>query len=99
MQTKKQSFIESLTNTLVGFLFSFASTFLIFPLMGMQGSVGKNFVITIFFTVVSVLRGYVIRRYFNKKQSICKTLKVEVDREKLNEILKRYEMINKSKRS
>ncbi|TVZ55622.1 hypothetical protein OD91_0877 [Lutibacter sp. Hel_I_33_5] len=67
MQTKKQSFLESLTNTLVGFVISFAATFVIFPLMGMQGSVAKNFLITVFFTVVSILRGYVIRRYFNSK--------------------------------
>jgi high-affinity Fe2+/Pb2+ permease len=67
MQTKKQSFIESLTNTFVGFAISFAATFLIFPLVGIQSSGAKNFVITLFFTVVSILRGYVIRRYFNKK--------------------------------
>ena len=68
MQTKKQSFIESITNTLVGFVISFASTFLIFPLMGFESSVGKNIVITLFFTVVSILRGYIIRRFFNNKQ-------------------------------
>ena len=68
MQTKKQSLIESLTNTFIGFAVSFASTFFIFPIMGMKTSVGSNFVITIYFTVISILRGYVIRRYFNKKK-------------------------------
>ena len=68
MQTKKQSFIESITNTLVGFVISFASTFLIFPLMGFESSAGKNIVITLFFTVVSIFRGYIIRRFFNNKQ-------------------------------
>jgi hypothetical protein len=67
MQTKKQSFIEASTNTAVGFLISYASTFLIFPLMGFESSAGKNVIITLFFTVVSIFRGYVIRRFFNKK--------------------------------
>jgi len=67
MQTKKQSLIESVSNTLIGFGISFLSTFIIFPLVGVDSSSGKNLVITIFFTVVSVVRGYVLRRFFNKK--------------------------------
>jgi len=67
MQTKKQSFIESASNTAVGFLVSYASTFLIFPVMGFNSSGTQNLIITIYFTLVSILRGYVIRRYFNKK--------------------------------
>tara|TARA_R110002051_G_scaffold297564_2_gene363958 strand:+ start:18587 stop:18802 length:216 start_codon:yes stop_codon:yes gene_type:complete len=67
MQTKKQSLFESLSNTAVGFFVSYASTFLIFPLMGFESSGGKNLIITLYFTVVSILRSYVLRRYFNKK--------------------------------
>lgn len=68
MQTKKESFIESASNTAVGFLVSYASTFLIFPLMGFNSTGTQNLIITIYFTLVSILRGYVIRRYFNKKK-------------------------------
>jgi hypothetical protein len=67
MQTKKQSFLESVTNTAIGFIISLASTFVIFPLMGLHSTAGKNIVITLFFTLVSILRGYVIRRFFNKR--------------------------------
>lgn len=67
MQTKKQSFIESITNTAVGFGISLLATFIIFPLVGVESSAGKNLVITIFFTVISILRSYLLRRYFNKK--------------------------------
>ena len=67
MQTKKQSFIEASTNTAVGFVISLASTFVIFPLVGFESSPSKNIVVTLFFTVVSIVRGYVIRRFFNKK--------------------------------
>lgn len=68
MQSKKQSFIEASTNTVVGFVISYASTFIIFPLMGFESSPSKNIVITLFFTVVSVLRSYYLRRYFNQNK-------------------------------
>jgi len=66
-QTKKQSFIESLTNVAIGYVVSLISLFLIFPLMGIESSISKNLLITLYFTVVSILRSYVIRRWFNKK--------------------------------
>jgi len=68
MQTKKQSFLEAITNTAIGFGISYASTFLIFPLVGLKTSAGTNLLITIYFTVISIIRGYVIRRWFNKKK-------------------------------
>ena len=72
MQTKKQSFIESVTNTAIGFVISLSATFIIFPLVGITSSAGKNIIITLFFTVISILRGYLIRRFFNKsvKQTV-----------------------------
>ena len=66
-QSRRQSFFESLTNTAIGFGISFASTFLIFPLVGIASSGGKNFIITCYFTVISILRGYLLRRVFNKR--------------------------------
>ena len=66
MQTKKQSLIEASTNTAIGFGISFASTFLILPLVGIETTAGTNLLITVYFTVISILRGYVIRRWFNK---------------------------------
>ena len=66
-QTKKQSFTESLVNTITGFTISLASTFLIFPLVGFESSFKINFIVTIYFTLISVLRNYLIRRFFNKK--------------------------------
>lgn len=69
MQTKKQSFIESLTNVSVGFIITIVSLHLIFPLLGIESHAGKNILITIYLTVLSVLRNYILRRYFNRKQS------------------------------
>lgn len=67
MQSKKQSLVESATNTAVGFVISLTATFIIFPLVGFESSFSKNLIVTIFFTIVSVLRGYFIRRIFNNK--------------------------------
>ncbi|QQV91554.1 hypothetical protein Peternella1_18 [Winogradskyella phage Peternella_1] len=76
MQSKKQSFTEALSNTAVGFIVSYISTFLIFPLVGFTSSPGKNLIITCYFTIVSILRGYVIRRWFNNKGSVPKIKRV-----------------------
>ncbi len=67
MQSKKHSLIEAITNTSVGFIISLLSTFIIFPLVGIESTGTKNVIITLFFTAISILRGYVIRRFFNKK--------------------------------
>lgn len=67
MQTKKQSLIESLTNVVIGYLISLLSLFIIFPILGIESSTGKNLIITLYFTLISIARSYILRRYFNKK--------------------------------
>jgi len=67
MQTKKQSFLESLTNVAIGYFISLISLFLIFPILGIQSSTGKNLIITLYFTLISIARSYILRRFFNKK--------------------------------
>lgn len=67
MQTKKQSAIESLTNIIVGLLTSFIIQLIIYPLLNIEVSINENIIITIVFFIVSFVRGYLIRRFFNKK--------------------------------
>lgn len=67
MQTKKQSLIESLSNTGIGFLISYLSCFIIFPLVGFNSGAGNNLIITIYFTIISIVRSYVLRRVFNNR--------------------------------
>lgn len=67
MQTKKQSLIESISTTVIGFIISLMSTFFILPILGIQSTPIKNIKLTLFFTAVSILRGYYVRRWFNKK--------------------------------
>lgn len=66
-QTKKQSLFESILNVIVGYLISLLSLFLIFPLIGIESSPGKNIAISLYFTAMSIARSYLLRRFFNKK--------------------------------
>jgi membrane protein implicated in regulation of membrane protease activity len=67
MQSKINSFIESLANTASGFLVSFGVSFLVYPLLGMEGSASAYAVAGMVFTVISIARNYVVRRVFNWK--------------------------------
>lgn len=68
MQTKRESFIESLINVLIGYIISLLSLFIIFPILGIESNPGKNIIITLYFTLISIGRSYFLRRYFNKKK-------------------------------
>lgn len=66
-QSRKQSFIEAVFSTAIGFVVSFFSQILIFPLFGIYVSLQTNVWIGVWFTVVSVVRSYIVRRYFNER--------------------------------
>lgn len=67
MQTQKQSLTEAITNTAVGFAISLASIFVILPVFGIESTPLKNVGITAYFTVISIVRSYVLRRVFNSR--------------------------------
>ena len=69
MQTKKQSIIEVVTNTGIGFVISLIATFVVFPLLDIDSSIPKNVIITICFTVISIIRSYLVRRWFNTNKT------------------------------
>ena len=67
MQTKFQSFVESLTNILIGYLTAICSQLAIFPLFNINIPIQDNLLIGLYFTLISLVRSYLIRRYFNNK--------------------------------
>jgi len=71
-QSKKQSLTETVISTFIGLAVSLITQIVVFPLYDMEVSFNQNIQITIIFTVVSIARGYLVRRYFNKK-NICKS--------------------------
>lgn len=66
-QTKLSSLLESLTNIAIGYVVALASQLVIFPQFGINVSLETNVLIGAWFTVVSLVRSYVIRRYFNDR--------------------------------
>lgn len=66
-QTKLGSLIEAIINTAIGFAINFTANLLIFPLFGFQLSLGSNFALGCIYTVISVVRSYCIRRWFNAR--------------------------------
>lgn len=64
-QKKSHSMIEIVVGTGIGFGVALLTQLAVFPLFGIQTSHGENFAIAAIFTVVSILRGYCVRRLFN----------------------------------
>lgn len=66
MQSRVESLLEAATSTLVGFLVAVLTQVVVFPIYGLEVGLGGNLQIATIFTVVSVLRGYFVRRAFNR---------------------------------
>ena len=66
-QTKFESLIESVVNILIGYFTAVFSQLLIFPLFDIVIPIQDNLLIGLYFTLISLARSYLIRRYFNKK--------------------------------
>jgi high-affinity Fe2+/Pb2+ permease len=65
-QSKKHSVYESITNVVIGLLISIITQMILYPLMGIPVSFNQNLIITGVFFVISFIRGYLIRRFFNR---------------------------------
>lgn len=65
MQTRRQSAIEAVTGTAVGFAIALICQVWITGHYGIGTTFQQDFFITGFFTGISILRGYAVRRYFN----------------------------------
>ncbi len=64
-QTRLVSVIETTLNTASGYVVSFMVWPLVGPLFGYEVTLSANFWITNIFTVVSLVRSYIWRRFFN----------------------------------
>ena len=66
-QTKTGSFIEAWINVAIGFSINYVANLLIFPLFDMHISLTDNILMGGIYTVISVVRSYAIRRWFNAR--------------------------------
>ena len=67
MQSRWLSFVEAITNIVVGYALAVLTQIIVFPLFGLQASLGENLLIGGLFTCTSLARSYVLRRLFNAR--------------------------------
>jgi len=63
-QTRTMSLIEAIANVVVGYTLAVITQILIFPVFGLHATLAQNLKIGLVFTVVSIARGYALRRLF-----------------------------------
>lgn len=66
-QTRLGSLIEAVISTAIGFAVTMMAAPIIYPLFGHRFTMAQNIGITAVFTVISVLRQFVVRRWFNAR--------------------------------
>ena len=64
-QSRTMSFIESVTNVIVGYALAIGTQLLVFPLFGIEAALTEHLAIGLVFIVVSLARGYLLRRLFD----------------------------------
>jgi len=65
MQSRLGSLIESIVNIAIGYGVAVASQLVIFPLFGIVIPLSDNLLIGLWFTAISLVRSYAVRRAFN----------------------------------
>jgi len=65
-QTKLQSLTEAVINVIIGYTVGITGQMIIFPLLGIAVQTHEHLLIGLFFTAVSLIRSYFVRRLFNK---------------------------------
>lgn len=73
-QTHTRSALEAATNVAIGWVLALGVQLLLFPVIGLQVTLTQNIAVSSIFTVVSLVRSYVLRRGFlqlDKKGRSC----------------------------
>lgn len=64
-QTQLGSLTEAAANIAVGFSINWCANMVVLPLLGLPINGSKAFEIGVIFTAISLVRSYVLRRWFN----------------------------------
>jgi hypothetical protein len=65
MQTRLLSLIESTVNTIINYIVSVLSQVIVFPFYDISIPLYGNIAIGVWFTAISIIRSYIIRRIFS----------------------------------
>ena len=66
-QSFRGSIMEAWTNVAIGFGINYAANLLVLPMAGISVTLGDAFWIGCVFTGISVVRSFVIRRFYNSR--------------------------------
>jgi len=66
-QSKIGSLVESMMNIAIGYGVALISQIVLFPMFDIHISLSTNMWIGLWFTAISLVRSYVIRRWFNAR--------------------------------
>lgn len=65
-QSRALSFVESAANVIVGYVLAVITQIVLFPLFGWNPTLAQNLRIGLVFAGVSLTRGYLLRRLFER---------------------------------
>lgn len=65
-QSRTMSFIEATTNVVVGYVVAIATQLAVFPIFGLEAALREHLVNGLAFVGVSLARGYMLRRLFER---------------------------------
>jgi hypothetical protein len=63
-QSRVMSLVEVATSSLIGFVVSIWANYAVLPLFGYRVKLAESFAITLIFMVISIIRSYLVRRFF-----------------------------------
>lgn len=78
-QPRSHSVFETISNVFIGYWIGVLTQIIIFPLYGIHVSFRDNASITLIFTIISLIRSYVVRRIFNKIHINMKRTKININ--------------------
>lgn len=65
-QSRLMSLVEAATNVTVGYGLAVVTQIIVFPWFGLEAALGEHLAIGAAFVVVSLVRGYLLRRLFER---------------------------------
>lgn len=65
-QSRTMSMVEAATNVVVGYVLAIATQIVVFPWFGIETGLAEHLTIGLAFVLVSLARGYLLRRLFER---------------------------------
>lgn len=65
-QSRRMSAVEAVVNVAVGYVLAVLTQMAVFPVFGLTVRLDQHLGIALMFTSISLVRGYALRRFFNR---------------------------------